>query len=103
MNENIIISVTQGNLNNDHIPLTLPINEKFFPDDIFGGESKNEKGKEVLIRTDLGTRFYTDIASSKRIFRNRGDIGRFLRGRFSSGEKVCIEKISEYEYFLSKA
>ncbi len=95
------IEITEGSLKNNYFRVSAI--REFFPSDVFGGKNKTSEGKQFSVLTDIGQRFKTDI-SAKESFRNRGEDGvlGFLRGRFQSGDKAYIYRISNYEYFLSK-
>jgi hypothetical protein len=95
------IKLTGGNIRHNHIRVANSID--LFPKDVKGGNNKRGMGKQVLIKTAIGLSFYTDIAGDKEIFRNRGDIGRFLKkSRLSEGDIIVINKINDYEYCLTK-
>ena len=95
------IRLTAGNIRNNYIDLTDVIG--LFPKEVIGGNNKKNMGKRVLVKTDNGLQFHTDIAGDKKIFRARGVIKRFFnRSRLEEGDIVAISKISDYEYFLAK-
>ncbi|SFR46995.1 hypothetical protein SAMN04488005_2314 [Yoonia tamlensis] len=63
------ISITQGNVDNNHIPITYI--KELFPSDCFGGESRTSIGKLIQVALDGVGTFDTDIATSKNILRIR--------------------------------
>lgn len=96
----IVVTLTQGNLNNSHIYLTRHLD--FFPADAIGGANRQAgQGRLLTLRFEgLSDVAETDIASDKKIFRLRNRLWRefFERHSLRAGDKVAIELRSEYEY-----
>jgi hypothetical protein len=94
------LTVTQGNLNNNHLYLTEILD--LFPADVIGGPRTELSARHnVLIICDHET-IATDIVSDKNIFRQRSWLGRFFRNhRLQAGDQVRLEKLEPYLYRLS--
>lgn len=96
----IVITLTQGNLNNNHVYLSGHL--EFFPEEVIGGANKQSKASKVLTLhlAGLPEPVKTDIAADKRIFRLRDRRWHefFKRHDLKAGDKVAIERISAYEY-----
>lgn len=94
------ITITQGNLNNNHFSLTKIID--IFPQDVIGGPNKSHTGQPVCIECGNET-IATDIAD-KKIFRRRGWVRRFFEENcVKPGDQVCLEQLAPYQYRISKA
>lgn len=102
--DRIVIPLTQGNLNNKHIYLREHLN--FFPTDAIGAASAPD-GQGALLTLHFAGHpepVQTDIAGDKKIFRCRGDVGRFFaRHGLAEGDSVVIERLSPYEYRIVPA
>lgn len=100
--DQIVIQITQGNLNNNHISLRRHLD--FFPADTIGAANAHD-GEGVLLTLHFEGRpeaVQTDIPRDKKIFRCRGDIGRFFtQHRLAEGDSVMIKRLSPYEYHLA--
>lgn len=96
-----MIQLTQGNLNNNHIYLRKHLD--FFPADSVGAANVHE-GEGTLLTLHFDGHLEpvrTDIPVDKKIFRCRGDVGRFFaRHHLTEGDNVVIERLSAYEYYL---
>ena len=96
----IVVTLTQGNLNNNHIYLSGHLN--FFPEDAIGATNKQGKrGKQLKLRFDgLSDVALTDIVPDHKIFRLRGKSWQefFKRHGLHAGDKVAVERLSAYEY-----
>jgi hypothetical protein len=102
--ERIVIRLTQGNLNNNHIYLRKHLD--FFPPDAIGAANAHE-GEGTLLTLHfegLLEPVETDIAGDKKIFRCRGEVGRFFAHYgLSEGDHVVIERLSAHEYRIRPA
>ena len=102
--ERIAIRLTQGNLNNNHIYLRRHLG--FFPPDAIGAANAHD-GEGALLTLHfegLPEPVQTDIAGDKKIFRCRGDVGRFFAHcGLSEDDHVVIERLSAYEYRIVPA
>jgi hypothetical protein len=96
----IVVTLTQGNLNNNHIYLSGHLD--FFPADAIGTAGKQDKlGRPLKLHFEgLPGTADTDIASDKKIFRLRDWHWRefFKRHDLHARDQVAIERISAYEY-----
>ncbi|NTW49243.1 MAG: hypothetical protein HGB19_05855 [Chlorobiales bacterium] len=77
----------------------------FFPIDAV--ESANGHGKSLLIETDRGWSFVTDIEKGKFAFRKKSKsmpgTGKWVvESELKPGDVVCIEKLGSYHYRLFK-
>jgi hypothetical protein len=95
-----IITLTQGNLNNDHLYLTEIMS--LFPSSSVGGSSEADQAKQLLeVHSGIGTPVQTDIAGDKKIFRKRAWVGEFFRTHeLKAGDKVVVERTGEYRYHV---
>ena len=102
--ERIVIRLTQGNLNNNHIYLRKHLD--FFPPDAIGAANAHD-GEGTLLTLNfegLPEPVETDIAGDKKIFRCRGEVGRFFAHYgLSEGDHVVIERLSAHEYRIRPA
>jgi hypothetical protein len=102
--ERIVIRLTQGNLNNNHIYLREHLD--FFPADAIGAANAHD-GEGTLLTLHfegLPQPVETDIAGDKKIFRCRGDVGRFFAHHgLIEGDHVVIERLSAHEYRIGPA
>ena len=100
--ERILISVTQGGLDNSYV--SLAGNLGFFPQDSLGPSNVRD-GEGPMLTLHLagldGTHL-TDIASNYPGFRRRGPWSRFFaHHQIAAGDVVAIERLSRYEYRVS--
>jgi hypothetical protein len=95
-----VITLTQGNLNNDHLYLTKVM--ALFPHDAIGGSSEAEAGSQLLeVHSGIGTPVFTDIAGDKKIFRRRAWVGEFFRvHELNAGDEVVIECTGPARYHV---
>lgn len=99
--ESRLISVTGGNVRNNHIYLPLD----FFPADAIGGSNKTEMAsRTVTIVFSPGTTVETDIDGTKRIFfRARSAVADFfMRAGVKEGDNVRLINHGPYRYEISK-
>jgi hypothetical protein len=94
------LTVTQGNLNNNHLYLTDVLD--LFPPDVVGGANNSQPApRQLLIVCDHQT-IATDITGDKNIFRQRAWIGRFFRDHdVRPGDLVRLEQLEPYLYRVS--
>jgi hypothetical protein len=96
--DRIVITLTEGSLNSSYINLGNHLG--FFPADAVGPtNSRDGEGKMLTVRFDgLPDPVETDIAAPHD-FRRRGPIRQFFAHHdLKPGEKIAIEKHSDYEY-----
>jgi len=98
MTNEIHITVTQGNLNNNY--MSVAGNEWFFPQDSFGGNNSRHQGREISLKVSgLPDVVLTDIAGDKKVFRRRGWCAKFFRiHNVKAGARLTIRRIADYEY-----
>jgi hypothetical protein len=92
------LTVTQGNLDNNHVYLTDVLD--LFPQDAFGGPNAARVGRcvRVLFGDDS---IETDIVQARRIFRRRGWLRRFFAdNRIRAGDRLLLEQLEPYVYRL---
>jgi hypothetical protein len=103
--DRIVIPLTQGNLNNNHVYLARHLG--FFPADAIGAHNKRAgQGTPLKLHFEgLPGTESTDIAPDHKIFRLRGRRWQefFERHSLRAGDKVAIERISPYEYRVVRA
>lgn len=94
------ISITQGNLNNNHFYLTSCLS--IFPAESIGGRNKNAQASLLLrLLPDGGEEVITDIDGTKNIFRKRGWVGAlFQREKASPRDCVGIVKNDDGTYYI---
>ena len=84
----------------------------FFPPDVIGppafgaGSRRGRAVKRLIIDTDQGWGFETDIPSDQKIFRNsartRGS-GKWVRqAALKPGDRIIIQRLEKYRYRLAK-
>lgn len=97
-----LLTVTQGNLNNNHLYLSQVMD--LFPADAIGGaNSSHAAPRKVHVEWGSGA-VDTDIDRSKNIFRSRAWVARFVKDlRIRAGDRVLLEQLAPYLYRLSKA
>lgn len=96
------LKVTQGNLNNNHLYLTEILD--LFPEEVLGGPSIAQAGRQT-VRVFWGRGLaLTDIDRTKHIFRKRGWVGKFFDAyRVQPGDLVLLEQLGPYEYRIAVA
>jgi hypothetical protein len=98
--DNRVITLTGGNIRNQHFYLREL--RDFFPPDVFGGSSESEPGRSVTVHWGGPEPAVTDIAADKMIFRSRDFVRAFFsRYQLVEGERIAIEKLSDYEYRIA--
>src|SRR5438128_205334 len=97
-----VLTVTQGNLDNNHLYLTEVLD--MFPEDVFGGPDASQAASRT-VRVQWGDEVVeTDIDRTKNIFRKRGWVVRFFdENRVQAGDRVLLEQMEPYLYRVSKA
>jgi hypothetical protein len=97
--DRIVIPLTQGNLNNNHVYLRGHLD--FFPSDTIGAANARD-GQGALLTVHfagLPEVVETDIAAGKDLFRRRGPWRKFFAHHcLQPGDSVAIERLSPYEY-----
>lgn len=78
----------------------------FFPTDAI--EATHGEGKKLLIETDLGWSFETDIEKGKFCFRKKSKsmngTGKWVaESGLKAGNAICIQKLGDYHYKLFKS
>ena len=96
------LTVTQGNIDNNHLYLTELLD--MFPEDVFGGSEESHAAPQT-VRVQWGSEVVeTDIDRTKNIFRKRGWVARFFdEGRIQAGDRILLEQLEPYLYRVSKA
>jgi hypothetical protein len=95
------LTVTQGNLNNNHLYLTKALD--LFPSDVIGGCNAGRAASRCVRVHWGGGVVETDIDRSKNIFRKRAWLGKFFRANgVRAGDQVLLERLEPYVYRLSK-
>jgi hypothetical protein len=98
--DRIVITLTEGSLNNNYINVQNHLG--FFPADAVGPtNSRDGEGRMLTVRFDgLPDPVETDITGAPHgDFRRRGPIRQFFAHHdLKPGEKIAIEKHSDYEY-----
>ncbi len=95
-----ILTVTGGNIRNNHIYLPL----EFFPQDAIGGSNRSEvAARTISVTFSSGDTVQTDIDGTKRILRERGAVGDFFgRAGVREGDSIRITNTGPYCYEISK-
>lgn len=98
--DRIVLTLTQGNLNNSHVYLSGHLG--FFPEDAIGATNKQgNQGRSLALHFEgLSGTAETDIVPDHKIFRVRDWHWHefFERHSLRAGDKVAIERMSAYEY-----
>lgn len=100
----IVIQLTQGNLNNNHVYLARHLS--FFPGDVIGGANRAAgTGTQITLQFDgLPGTVETDIDPKHKIFRARERWNDFFQLHdLRAGDRVVIEKIAPYRYRIGVA
>jgi hypothetical protein len=95
----IVITLTQGSLNSNYVNLGRHLD--FFPADAVGSASRRGgEGTVLTLHYDgLLDPVETDIDAHHKFFRDRTSTGKFFAHHgLKAGEKIAIEKQSDYEY-----
>jgi ASCH domain len=95
-----ILSITGGNIRNNHIYLPLD----FFPHNAIGGSNSSETASHTISVTfSPGEMVETDIDRTKRILRTRSPVGDFFkRAGVSEGDCLRLSKTGPYSFEISK-
>ena len=98
MRRNGIITLTEGNIKNNHFYLRAIMD--LFPEESVGGGSSKDLGSQLLtLDYGFGEPVLTDIAGDKKIFRKRGWIGEFFKQhQLSAGDSVVVEQVAPFKY-----
>jgi hypothetical protein len=98
-----IITLTQGNLDNDHFYLTEAWD--IVPKDSVGGSNASEIATALLeIHFGLGAPISTDVAGDKKIFRKRAWVREFFKAHsLSAGSKVVVDRTGPYRFHIYPA
>jgi DNA polymerase III subunit epsilon len=97
-----LITITQGNLDHNHMYITDVAD--LFPEDVIGGPDESQAApRTVRVHWGSGT-VDTDIVRDKNIFRRRGWVRQFFsEARIVAGDRVLLERIEPYIFRVSKA
>lgn len=99
--EQIVVTLTQGNIDNNHIYLSRHLD--FFPGDAIGAPNRHDGvGTPLRLHFDgLADTVETDIPSDKKFFRDRASVGEFFtRHSLHAGDQVAIERLAAREYHI---
>jgi hypothetical protein len=99
-NEYRVLTITQGNINNNHIYLLEAWD--LIPKDAIGGENSDFLASKLLdVYLSTGAHFQTDVAVDKKIFRTRSNFQKFfVTHKIVDGSKIVIEKTGPYEFHI---
>ena len=98
--ESRLLSVTQGNVANNHFSLRGAID--LFAADALGA-TKDQAGRPVRVLWGSET-VETDIVKSRQIFRRRGWVAKFFAQEgIVAGDRILLEHLGPDEYRVSKA
>lgn len=94
------LTVTQGNVNNNHLYLTEAMD--LFPPDALGGTGKASAARTVCVEWN-GGEVETDVVRSRNIFRRRAWVGRFFAANgIAAGDRVLLEQVEPYRFRVTK-
>jgi hypothetical protein len=98
--ESRAITVTGGNLRNNHLYLPLD----FFPADAIGGRNRAEAAlRTITVTFSPGQTVECDIDGTKRILRTRGPVGDFFaRAGVRDGDVVRVVRTGPYAYRVDR-
>lgn len=98
--ESCAITVTGGNLRNNHLYLPLD----FFPADAIGGRNRAEAApRAITVTFSPGQNVECDIDGTKRILRTRGPVGDFFsRAGVCEGDVVRVVRTGPYAYRVDR-
>ena len=96
-----LLTVTQANLDNNHLYVTEA--RDLFPEDVFGGSDETQAAPRT-VRVQFGCESVdTDIDRTKNIFRRRAWVARFFdANRVQAGDQIQLEQVEPYLYRVSK-
>lgn len=100
-NTELLITLTQGNINNHHF--YIPRNTELVAESVWGGKNKQELGSLVEWHfKGLDYSVSSDIDGSKRILRNRSAVKDFYKlHNASAGEELRIRRSGAGNYSVS--
>ena len=95
-----ILTVTGGNIRNNHIYLPLD----FFPESAIGGSNKTQTAaRTISVTFRPGQTIETDIDRTKRILRARSAVAEFFAvAGVQEGDLVSLTKTGHFSYEISK-
>ncbi len=98
-----MITLTQGNINNNHLYLTEAWD--LIPRDAVGGGNEDDAAPATLeVHFGLGEPVSTDVAGDKKIFRKRAWVGKFFKAHsLSTGSRVVVERTGPYRFHIYPA
>ncbi|WP_232055909.1 hypothetical protein [Tuwongella immobilis] len=95
------ITITQGNIDNQHIYLRDCL--ELFPDDVFGGTDESQIAPRTVCVEYGSSVVETDIDREKGIFRRRGWVREFFADtRATAGDRILLEQLTPYRYRVCK-
>lgn len=94
------ITLTGGNLRNDHFYLTDVMD--LFPSDAVGGPNEATQAQRSLeIQCGIGDPVHTDIAGDKKIFRKRAWVAEFFEvHEMREGDVIVVERTGPSRYHI---
>ncbi|TWI56456.1 ASCH domain-containing protein [Bradyrhizobium huanghuaihaiense] len=94
------VTITGGNLRNDHIYLPLD----FFPEEAIGGENKSARAaRTITVIFKPGQVVQTDVDRNKKIFRARSAVRDFFAvAGVLEGDVVCLTRTGTFCYEVTK-
>lgn len=100
MQQRGIITLTQGNINNNHLYLTEILS--MFQASAIGGPNDTERAPLLLeIHCGIGNPVATDIAGDKKIFRKRAWVREFFDAhKLKAGDRVVVEKTGSSRFYV---
>lgn len=98
-----IITLTQGNVNNDHLYLTDAWD--LIPRDAVGGGNEGlQAPRNLEVHFGVGEPVSTDVAGDKKIFRKRAWVREFFAAHsLGAGSRVVVEKTGPYRFHVYPA
>lgn len=98
-----VVTLTQGNINNNHLYLTEVWS--LFSADSIGGPSEAQVAPQLLeVHCGIGAPVSTDIAGDKKIFRKRAWVGEFFAAHdLKAGDRVAIQQTGPNRYHVFPA
>lgn len=98
-----VVTLTQGNINNNHLYLTEVFS--MFATDSIGGPSEAQVAPQLLeVHSGVGEPVLTDIAGDKKIFRKRSWVGEFFKVHdLKAGDRVAIQQTGPHRYHVFPA
>jgi hypothetical protein len=97
-----LLTVTQGNINHNHLYLRLVLD--LFPTNVFGGANSSQAAPRTVRILWGRESVETDIDRTKTIFRRWSWVGRFFKENcIRAGDQVMLEQLEPYLYRVSRA